>query len=84
MKVRELIKMLEEVGVDKEIRFSCVIESGRSFCGCLDGTVSISEGVMLEKNEDGNMEVVYDEKGNEIVEENVVVLRVEGDEDWFE
>ena len=84
MKVKELIRVLEKMGVEKKIRFGSVIESGRSWVGCNSGVVNIDYGCELEEDEEGRMVVKLDENGDEIVDENVVLLRVDGDEDWFE
>ena len=84
MKVKELIEKLEEMGLEKEVRFGSVIESGRSWSGCNDGEVSLGSGSVLEEDEEGRMVVKLDDEGEEIVDENVVLLRVDGDEDWYE
>ena len=85
MKVKELIEMLEEMGLEKEVRFGSVIEMGRSWVGCNSGKVSLCGNVCeLEEDDEGRMLVRLDDDGEEVVDENVVLLRVDGSEDWFE
>ncbi len=84
MLVKDLVKELTEMGLEKELRFSCTIESGRSWTGCNKGNHSLYPGVKLTESEDGSLVTDLDENGNEIPEEDVVVLRVDGNEDWYE
>jgi hypothetical protein len=84
MKVKELIEMLEKMGVEKELRVGCVLESGRSVSGCRDGEVWVENGMKLKMNEEGEMEEVVDEDGDGVVEDGVVLLMVGGEEDYYE
>ena len=91
MKGKDLVKLIVDSGLlEKEIRWSCEIESGRSWSWVFDGNmkIKVKDVVKLRKGKDdwGSEvnEVVVDDEGEEVFEEGIVEIKVFGDCDYSE
>ena len=77
----ELVELLTRYGLEKELRFGCTMESGRSWSSSCNGTLEVQYGVVLEQDDEGKFHPVLDDDEEEIIDTNIVLLRIDGEED---